>query len=84
LVSVAVIEIFCSHSFIGALRVIDQVVSERTVVVPIVTQSPFFILIIAPISPVPVIVGVESLVIYGEVVSVETEVTLGERGGVKS
>jgi hypothetical protein len=46
----------------GVVGVIDQVPSGRTVVVPITVPAAFLIVIVSPATPVPVIVGVVSLV----------------------
>ena len=82
--SVAVIESGVVHSPRAGARSIDHVPDALTVPVQRTVPEPSFTVMIAPTSPVPVIVGVESLVRYGDVVSPPTERTVGARGAIVS
>ncbi len=82
--SVAVSERVCVPTLRAVLGVIDQFPDASTVPVPRTVPEAFLRVIVLPTSPVPVIVGVVSGVLYGAVVSTSTAVTVGERGAVVS
>ncbi len=68
----------------SAIIPIDQFPDASTVPVPRTVPEAFLRVMIAPTSPVPVIVGVVSAVVYVAVASSPTDVTTGEIGAVAS